>query len=333
MDLSSTVRCPLCTGAYDGRCWPQQTDRDSSGFDCDTCGVFQISRSALASFEGQAMSYRLRAVLLHRVRLAFDSGQQPLITTTMIESLEGESLPVPTQQARNLLRIIGDHGVETGNAYSISFSTGAQVGVQNQGALYRLRDTLIQKELVKPCQSVSRNRRGGGTLTAATYDLTLDGWERYETERRGQVAGSYGFLAMKFGDGTLDRLMSEVLKPAVSSRLNYEVVDLRDVSRAGVIDNIMRAQIRDAAFVIVDLTHDNSGAYWEAGYAEGLGKPVIYICEQEKFDSVKTHFDTNHCTTVPWRADEPEPFVESLIATLRRSLNLFANSTEGLLPG
>ena len=39
--------------------------------------------------------------------------------------------------------------------------------------------------------------------------------------------------------------------------------------------------VRDAAFVISDLTHDNSGAYWEAGYAEGLGKPVIYICEEK----------------------------------------------------
>ena len=85
----------------------------------------------------------------------------------------------------------------------------------------------------------------------------------------------------------------------------------------------MRTQIRDAAFVLVDLTHDNSGAYWEAGYGEGLGKPVIYICEQNKFDTEKTHFDTNHCTTVAWSIGDPEPFVERLIATLRRSLNLF----------
>ena len=68
------------------------------------------------------------------------------------------------------------------------------------------------------------------------------------------------------------------------------------VARAGVIDKIMRTQIRDAAFVIVDLTHDNPGAYWEAGYAEGLGKPVIYICEKGKFEATKSHLDMNHCT-------------------------------------
>jgi nucleoside 2-deoxyribosyltransferase len=112
-------------------------------------------------------------------------------------------------------------------------------------------------------------------------------------------------------------------QPCLKDGIDYELFDMRDVARAGIIDNIMRAQIRDAAFVIVDLTHDNSGAYWEAGYAEGLGKPVIYICEQNKFEEAKTHFDTNHCTTVTWTPDDTESFKKQLVATLRRSLNLF----------
>ena len=98
---------------------------------------------------------------------------------------------------------------------------------------------------------------------------------------------------------------------------------MRDVTQSGIIDNLMRNKIRDSAFVIVDLTHDNFGAYWEAGYAEGLGKPVIYICQKTKFDDAKTHFDTNHCTTVLWSMEEDSSFRRQLIATLRRSLNMF----------
>jgi nucleoside 2-deoxyribosyltransferase len=155
-------------------------------------------------------------------------------------------------------------------------------------------------------------------------NLTLSGWERYGALKSGQDRGRNGFLALKFGDPVLDPFVRDVLKPTVKSQLNFEMFDMRDIARAGVIDNIMRAQIRDAAFVIVDLTHDNSGAYWEAGYAEGLGKPVVYICEKSKFDQAKTHFDTNHCTTVLWSVDEAEVFRQQLIATLRRSLNLFS---------
>ena len=140
-------------------------------------------------------------------------------------------------------------------------------------------------------------------------------------KKRGGFAGNNGFLAMEFDDATLEKFVLEVLKPTVKEATDYDLVDMRNVSKAGIIDNIMRVQIRDAKFVIVDLTHDNNGAYWEAGYAEGLGKPVIYICEKKKFEAKKTHFDTNHCTTVPWSREDDEGFRQELTATLRRSLD------------
>jgi nucleoside 2-deoxyribosyltransferase len=82
------------------------------------------------------------------------------------------------------------------------------------------------------------------------------------------------------------------VKPGLRETLGFDLVDMRDVATAGVIDNIMRAQIRDAAFILADLTDANPGAYWEAGFAEGLGKPVIYLCESAKFEDARTHFDT-----------------------------------------
>ena len=154
-----------------------------------------------------------------------------------------------------------------------------------------------------------------------SISLTLDGWQRYEAEKQGQTEGSYGFIALKFGDPVLDPFLQGHIKPTVES-IGLSLRDMRDCSRAGIIDNLMRIEIRDSAFVLVDLTHDNAGAYWEAGYAEGLGKPVLYICERSKFENVKTHFDTNHCTTVVWDADEPMQFRETLVATLKRSLEL-----------
>ena len=139
----------------------------------------------------------------------------------------------------------------------------------------------------------------------------LAGWQQYESERRGEFSGRFGFVAMQFGDAELDGFVREVLKPAVREGVGYELRDMRDVSRAGVTDNIMHVQTRDAKFVIVDLTHDNSGAYWETGYAEGSGKPVIYICEQAKFEDQTSRFDTNRRNPAPskrpttWRRPNP----------------------------
>ncbi len=65
-------------------------------------------------------------------------------------------------------------------------------------------------------------------------------------------------------------------------------------------------------------------AYWDAGYAEGLGKLVISICPQAKFDAAKTHFHTNPCTTVMWRVEEAVAFTKSLVATPQTVAEFFA---------
>jgi len=70
---------------------------------------------------------------------------------------------------------------------------------------------------------------------------------------------------------------------------------------------------------IVDLTHGNQGAYWEAGYAEGLGKPVIYTCDEAKFEEM-SHFDTNHHLHVLWGENAMEVAMEKLKATIRATI-------------
>jgi len=95
---------------------------------------------------------------------------------------------------------------------------------------------------------------------------------------------------------------------------------LVDRPKAGLLDDRLRVEIQTSRFLIADLTHENAGAYWEAGYAERLGKQVIYTCEKEKFEEQKTHFDTNHHLTVVWDADNPHEAAEALKATIRATL-------------
>ncbi|MYB39735.1 hypothetical protein F4X86_00340 [Candidatus Saccharibacteria bacterium] len=223
----------------------------------------------------------------------------------------------PATQAMNLIRYIGNEISGSGEPIRQLSGISGIVGVSSEKLAVQMLEELYERGIIKMSEPT---RLFEGTIFR-DVNLTLDGWKQYEQEKRGGFDGNYGFLAMQFGEAELDSFVREVLKPAVKEGTDYELINLDDRSRAGVIDDIMRVQIRDAKFVIVDLTHDNNGAYWEAGYAEGLGKPVIYICEKKKFDEKKTHFDTNHCTTVPWSRDDDEGFCKKLVATLRRSLD------------
>lgn len=244
----------------------------------------------------------------------------PTVSSAVLERTKSEgSLPNPATQAANIIRYIGDEISRTGEPLrALPQALPAIAGSPNREFAAKLAAELNRRGLLS---AIDASNYGGTKLT--NIGLTLDGWDRYEAEKRGKFAGKYGFIALKFDDPVLDPLVNDCIKPTIKAGIGYDVVDMRAVAKAGIIDNLMREQIRDAAFVIVDLTHDNSGAYWEAGYAEGLGKPVVYICEQAKFEAAQTHFDTNHCTTVTWSNDDRATFEKELIATLRRSLDLF----------
>jgi hypothetical protein len=328
--MSDAARCPICLNKYGDCCRVVSTTpgSDRYGLDCDYCGQFEISGSALAKLERneQDITPLQRSVLAHHTRISSGIGRSPpLVKSVVLEKLlENPVLPNPAEQSANLIRLIGDHLTTTGEPLFISNACFSLVGAFNPDRLSALRSALNEGHLIRITKKGTEVARNGPGLIYGEYcDLTLQGWDKYETERRGRFAGNFGFLAMRFGDATLDPFVRDVLKPCVKNELVFDLFDMRDLAQAGIIDNIMRAKIRDAAFVIVDLTHDNAGAYWEAGYAEGLGKPVIYMCERTKFESKQTHFDTNHCTTVPWSLAEPDRFRSEIIATLRRSLNLF----------
>ena len=226
----------------------------------------------------------------------------------------------PVVQAQNIIRYVGDKIKESGGVIpEIPGDLHSEIGAPSSDLAFKLMEELVEKGVLKVGNIIKHPYTHTRIINV---NLTLEGWEQYEAEKLGRFDGNYGFIAMKFGDGELDDLVQNIVKPALKEGVGYDLFNMRDVQQAGIIDDIMRVKIRDSAFVIAELTHDNPGAYWEAGYAEGLGKPVIYICKKAKFDERGTHFDTNHCTTVFWSRDNDKGFQQELIATLRRSLDL-----------
>jgi hypothetical protein len=57
----------------------------------------------------------------------------------------------------------------------------------------------------------------------------------------------------------------------------------------------IKKEIRDAAFVIADLTDERQSCYFEAGYAEALPRPIVYVASKQSVlkpgVNTKIHFD------------------------------------------
>jgi nucleoside 2-deoxyribosyltransferase len=132
------------------------------------------------------------------------------------------------------------------------------------------------------------------------------------------VSSSFAFFARQFKNAELDDVYTRCLRPAVNA-IGY---DLRTVTQQpGLVDAVIEDEIRRCRFLLADLSDDNAGAYWEAGLAEGLGKPVIYICRAKDGAAEKrTHFDTNHRHTIRWDPSSLDDTATQLKALIRNTL-------------
>jgi len=68
-------------------------------------------------------------------------------------------------------------------------------------------------------------------------------------------------------------------------------------------------------------TGQRGGVYFEAGFALGLGKPVIWTCRSD--DMEKLHFDTRQYNHVTWNTpiELKDKLVNRILATLPRAKN------------
>lgn len=156
------------------------------------------------------------------------------------------------------------------------------------------------------------------------YCLTLDGWLEADRLQKQRVANAtLAFMAMPFGSPRLDTIVKDYFVPAAKAA-GYDLRRLNEGQPAGLIDDQLRVRLRTARFVVADLTDGNHGAYWEAGFAEGLGTPVIYTCEKSVFESPDrkkgTHFDTNHLVTVLWEESRLQAAADELTVHIRATL-------------
>ncbi len=104
----------------------------------------------------------------------------------------------------------------------------------------------------------------------------------------------------KHGDQDQQRIFREfderfeVIEKIVA---DFDCVAIRIDKEHPIEDLVARIkkEIRDAAFVIADMTDERQSCYFEAGYAEALPRPIIYVASKQSVLAPKTptkiHFD------------------------------------------
>ena len=304
-------RCPVCNRVLTKP--PSRRGQaigDRLFYECPRCGNFGLTHIAEANLSSWLdASWNNKMALSHLLRRMQMGGEWPLVGPELVDAIIATTeLPTVQEQADNLIRWLGS--IQIGPGEPVRVTEGEQggiVGALTSGGFSFIVRGLEAEGLIK----------GNHTLAEGSdIELTFAGWQRWEDLWRGALSETKAFMAMQYGDALLDRIMNDYFRPAVR-QTGFRLVRLDDESPAGLIDDRLRVEIQSSRFLIADLTRGNNGAYWEAGYAEGLGKPVIYTCEERVWTTQKSHFDTNHHLHIVWNADAPQAAMERLQATIR----------------
>lgn len=306
--------CPVCTMRL--KTEPRQVD-GGTRVDCSNCGAFTLTGSAEAVLSAANQPPLTQAKLAYAIRRR-GGGEVSSYLMSQIAA-ETELPDAPTVVDNLLLHIAKTCPVPGQQTDLLALGIRAAIGaMDSQSAWWAIRQATFEGLLDgRELTPVG----GSDEYQLLSASLTLAGWARTKDLLRSAKDSKKAFMAMRFGDALLDAVFLNHFKPAVKAT-GFDLVRLDESPRAGLIDDRLRVEIRTSRFLVADLTHANNGAYWEAGFAEGLGRPVIYTCRKDVFDDPATrpHFDTNHYLTVVWNPNDLELALNNLKSVIRVTL-------------
>lgn len=286
---------------------------------CVNCGTKKLTLEAATTLSMPGISPHERSRIAHGVSKLPTEGR---ITRELVLGLKMQALPKALERIDNLILNLATRFEPGAKNWLAARSVRATVGAETEESAYWVM------EEAKALGWISGTAAGAYTDAQGPFmngvALTAKGWERHQSLLKNGAGSRHAFMAMKFNDAELDEFFAQRLKPAVA-QTGFELrTTAGDHQTAGSIDDRMRVEIRTSRFLLCDLTHANNGAYWEAGFAEGLGRPVFYICREnvyaDKHHLCHPHFDTSHQLIIPWDPIAPEAGLQKLKSAIRATL-------------
>jgi nucleoside 2-deoxyribosyltransferase len=270
---------------------------------CTTCSPFIVTDTA---FEDQFDPKKVERYLVSAALRweSLEHGTTPEVDTYRIEEISTNAPRYrPAEKADRLLIAIGMMSKRPGvvaqmndaQRVPLSWAYDATEAVQYLAWLQ-------QDGLAKPGHE-------GQILTKA-------GWQRYEEllTTGARAAARRAFVAMWFDD-SMDGVWEYGLKPGIADA-GYEPYRAKGQSPTGRIDAHIVAEIRACRFLVVEVTGERTAVYYEAGFAEGLGIPVIRACK--KADESKMSFDTRQFPHILW--NDPTDLRKQLAERIRAAI-------------
>jgi len=282
-------------------------ERDDSRTTCPNCGVFCMSREVWLEQiyqMGPADKNRLSALI--RWRHLRNDPVLFLVTGTRSIPSTGGPYVTPkelidrwpaSRQGRldSILLNLALLSPEIGSRINYHHKEKSPFFAMSDEEFRAIIDELVRAGLM---------RKLSGDDNAGALTLTGPGWDAADAAaaRLKPSISLQGFVAMDFSDNLRALFDGPISKAIEGSGFRPFRIDAKEFN-GDIVDEIV-VEIRKSRFLVAEMTNHNKGVYFEAGFALGMGLPVIFTCHKSELGKDKTHFDIEHFKHVVWETED-----------------------------
>lgn len=328
------MECHFCNHDVDR--FENQFDISPKLYHCPVCGNVKMTGEAADDFEGENFKDEEKNIISISVRNDYENrGRKPPEKPLSLNDLHQyikQYVPLdPLEKINNALLIL-DKASRTKGQKII-------VPVEVNFPYYHCHDSEELESILGLIEQEGYIFVSGGAPNEEVW-ITAKGYEKLREIKKLRIDSKKCFVAMWFNPVEMGRVYEKAIKPAIeyreddSSEPRFKAIKIDNVEHVNDINDEIIATIRRSRFMVCDLTGYRGGVYFEAGFAYGLGLPVIYTCRKdwtkeqilrskdrkkikELYDeNMKplrvrkegVHFDLAHRNRVEWEEDKLDEF-------------------------
>lgn len=273
---------------------------------CPNCGTFRVS-DVFNDSDVDTHSKLPKHILAGYARELSDNGKEAYFSTeTATSILDSPLIPQsPIEKLDKLLLWYYKQSDVFGKNIKISDAPAICYAINKQ-ELESLYELVLDNYLILFVK--------GGTLFNGhqSVHLSLQGHQHCKELLSSKSCTMNAFVAMWFND-EISSSYNVAIAPAIK-KCGFRPIRVDNVEHNNDITDEIIAGIKGSRFVIADMTGYRGGVYYEAGFAQGLGLPVIFTCRKDWFNGEidekgkvvkeKVHFDINHQNIIVWETEE-----------------------------
>jgi nucleoside 2-deoxyribosyltransferase len=293
----ATVSCPVCKWEPIGL----QPLRNIDAFevDCPRCGKYKISGTATVVV-GNDIYDPDRHLISGHIRNKTEDGDYVVIMSDSLKDIVKQARPPrnPFEAMDRLIQYAYRKSPAMGESVCLNLDRDySLIYAKGSGEFGYILDHARKLDYLTP-------------VDPDKYTLGLAGWKRLDELRRHGADSNQAFVAMWFNDDLIE--VWEMGFRLALEEAGYEPlrIDLK-LHNNKICDEII-AEIRKSGLLVADFTGQRGGVYFEAGFAMGLGIPVIWTCRKDPDE--KLHFDTRQYNHIFW--ETPDDLRKQLLARI-----------------